>query len=553
MRLQLVDALAALSLSALLGAGGVAWSERVDDEAVERYGASLRALRALDFRLSAEVLQARSGGVGHYDGIARTVAAQARLEQQLRAAPSLPEPEARSLREDLAAAAAARSDVRAQVERFKSANAVLRNSLRYLPLLAAEAAPLDVGSMVQDALLMQSWDDPLIAERTQRELADLALITTEAAGSRSEASAGPAPKTARIPVSGVVTARAQADSAAALLVHARTAFQLGPRVRDLTQQIVAFSSAERMERITALFERARQRGVEQEASRMQLLFALAILALLLGASSVILRLRSAAEVQRRTSAQLTEALSALQLEQEKQRELGELKTRFVAMTSHEFRTPLSVIMSSAEMLEAYLQRWPEEKRAEHFARIRSAALGMTRMLESILMIGRSDAGALAFEPRPIELQHFCLDVLSAVRQAHPNAHRIVPALTREAEWVMADDGLLRQVLENLLSNALKYSPAGGEIHYEVARDGAELVFRIRDRGMGIDPDDQKHLFETFQRGRNVGNITGTGLGLAVVGRAVKLHGGRISVHSELGVGSEFTVRVPYVRSCHEPP
>jgi signal transduction histidine kinase len=282
---------------------------------------------------------------------------------------------------------------------------------------------------------------------------------------------------------------------------------------------------------------------------VRLLFTLAIFTLALGASSVILRVRAAAERQRHTSTQLAQALSALQREQEKQRELSELKTRFVAMTSHEFRTPLSVIVSSAEMLEAYWPRWPAEKRAEHFARIRTAALGMTRMLDAILMIGRSDAGALKFEPRPLELQRFCSDVLTAVGQAHAGAQRIVPALAPEPAWVLADDSLLRQVLENLLSNALKYSPAGGDVLYEVGRDDDELVFRIRDQGIGISSDDQKHLFETFQRGHNVGNISGTGLGLAVVGRAVKLHGGRISVHSQLGVGSEFTVRLPYVRSA----
>jgi signal transduction histidine kinase len=256
------------------------------------------------------------------------------------------------------------------------------------------------------------------------------------------------------------------------------------------------------------------------------------------------RLRRSADRLRQTSAQLQRAVESLRAEQEKQKELSQLKNRFVSMASHEFRTPLSVIVSSSEMLEAYATRWPEEKKAEHFARIRHAALGMTRMLDAILMIGRSDAGLLKFNPRPLEIGRFCGDVLSAIGDATGQRQRVVYHGPEHDERVVADETLLRHVLENLLGNALKYSAGESPVELEVSRENGELRLCVRDRGIGISEEDQKHLFESFHRGTNVGSVSGTGLGLAIVRGATELHGGSVSVHSEVGVGTSFTVRIP---------
>ena len=241
-------------------------------------------------------------------------------------------------------------------------------------------------------------------------------------------------------------------------------------------------------------------------------------------------------------------MQSLRIEQEKQKELSELKSRFVAMASHEFRTPLSVIVSSSELLEAYAERWPAAKRQQHFLRIRQAALGMTRMLDAILRIGRHDAGLLKFEPEPLELGRFCGEVLEAIGAASGQAQRMIYRGPAGEEPVVADPALLRHVLENLLSNALKYSPHDTDVELSVARENGELRFDVRDRGIGISREDQRHLFETFHRGKNVGEISGTGLGLAIVQGAVALHGGSVSVLSELNVGTQFTVRIPCARS-----
>jgi signal transduction histidine kinase len=513
-----------VSVAALLGFGALALSRRVDSASAERYGQALRTLLALDFRLSAEVLKARGGVVGHYDAIVQTQAARKRLHRLLAVPPEFfPEPVRRELRAEIASAESMRETVERLVERFKRENAVLRNSLRYMPVLSAEIDPRYAGSLVQDALLMQTWDDTGIATRI-----DASLATLQAALSQ--------------------TADEQRGSVAALLTHARVARERTPLVNALTRQIIALSGAQRTQAITAHFEHDMRLMTRRGDRDANLVFALALVSLLLSAASIIARLRSSADAQRQTSAQLVTALGSLRQEQAKQLELSELKTRFVAMTSHEFRTPLSVIMSSGEMLEAYAERWPVGKKQEHFARIRAAALGMTRMLDAILMIGRSDAGALACDPQPLELKQFCTDVLSSVCQANDQGTRIEHRGLDAPEWVMADAVLLRQVLENLLSNALKYSPGGGRVFYEVSHDDTELLFRVRDSGIGITPEDQRLLFETFHRGKNVGNISGTGLGLAVVGRAVKLQGGKVACQSQLGLGTEFSVRIPYVRS-----
>jgi signal transduction histidine kinase len=173
---------------------------------------------------------------------------------------------------------------------------------------------------------------------------------------------------------------------------------------------------------------------------------------------------------------------------------------------------------------------------------------MTRMLDDILTIGRHNAGALRFEPQKLPIAGFCAQVVEAVGAASGQATRIVYNGPAEREQVMADPVLLRHVLENLLSNALKYSPDGEHVELAVVREEDALRLDVSDHGIGISEEDQQHLFETFHRGKNVGEISGTGLGLAIVQGAVELHGGQVTVHSQLGAGTQFTVRIPCTRS-----
>lgn len=234
---------------------------------------------------------------------------------------------------------------------------------------------------------------------------------------------------------------------------------------------------------------------------------------------------------------------------EKQKELGELKSRFVSMTSHEFRTPLATILSSAELIEHYGERLPAEERAELLTAIQQAVRRMTRMLDDVLVIGKAEADRLAFNPAPLEVRALCLSAIEETVRAVPGGAPADPARVRfemPAGAVVArvDEKLLRFILGNLLSNSLKYSPDGAAVTLAVHATADQLVLRVADTGIGIPPEDLPRLFEPFHRARNVGTLPGTGLGLAIVRKAVDLHGGRIEVTSTPGAGSEFTVTLP---------
>jgi signal transduction histidine kinase len=207
-----------------------------------------------------------------------------------------------------------------------------------------------------------------------------------------------------------------------------------------------------------------------------------------------------------------------------------------------------VILSSAELLEAYFERWDAEKRKGHFARIRTAVQGMAQMLDDILVFGRAEAGMLSFSPRPTQLIPFCDDLLRDARQSDGGAHTFdyetVPSPSLESPVAM-DEKLLKHILTNLLSNASKYSPRGTAVAFRVAeRPEGFVEFEVKDQGIGIKTEDRQRLFESFHRGSNVGTIPGTGLGLAIVKRSVEVHRGTIEVESEEGKGTRFTVRIP---------
>jgi PAS domain S-box-containing protein len=232
---------------------------------------------------------------------------------------------------------------------------------------------------------------------------------------------------------------------------------------------------------------------------------------------------------------------------EKQRELADLKSRFVSMTSHEFRTPLAAIQSSAELLRDYWRRLPEDERAELVGIIAASVRRMSGMLDNVLAIGRADAEKLEFNPQPLDLEVFCAALVEEVQRAAetPAAAEVRVSVAGASRAAHADEKLLRHILGNLLGNALKYSP-GGAVHFEVDCRPDAVAFTVADRGIGIPEDDLPHLFEAFHRARNVGAITGTGLGLAIVKRCVDLHGGTIEVESRLGEGTRFVVTLPRV-------
>jgi len=234
----------------------------------------------------------------------------------------------------------------------------------------------------------------------------------------------------------------------------------------------------------------------------------------------------------------------LRIALEKEKELNELKSRFVAMTSHEFRTPLSTILSSSELLEHYRYKWPEEKQLTHLHRIQMAVQRMNEMLNDVLVIGKAEAGRLEYKPSSFDLVGYCSHIVEEA-ELNQNKHCLI-SFTSEYSSIPCcmDEKLLGHILSNLLSNAMKYSPEGSTVNLNLACENEQAVFEIQDRGIGIPQEDLPHLFESFHRARNVGNILGTGLGLAIVKKCVDIHKGKISVATRLGVGTTFTVKLP---------
>ncbi|MDZ7919833.1 PAS domain S-box protein [Rhodoferax sp.] len=229
---------------------------------------------------------------------------------------------------------------------------------------------------------------------------------------------------------------------------------------------------------------------------------------------------------------------------EQQKELNELRSRFVSMTSHEFRTPLAAILSSAELIKYYGERLSIEEKVEVIQTIENGVHRMTRMLDRVLMLGKADAHMLEFQPRELDLLALCKTLVEEAVTQHPDTtSTVVTDFAPQPAMGLYDEKLLRHIFGNLLSNAVKYSPQGGEVRFRIALDGTARVLEVSDQGIGIPAEEIPHLFASFHRASNVGSIPGTGLGLAIVKNSVDLHGGSISVTSTVGKGSSFTVRL----------
>ena len=228
-----------------------------------------------------------------------------------------------------------------------------------------------------------------------------------------------------------------------------------------------------------------------------------------------------------------------------EREVNELKGRFVSMVSHEFQTPLGITMSAVELLRNYLNRLPPAKLTELLEDIYQSTLRMSGLMEQVLLLGRVESGRAGFRSLPLDLPELVARIGDETQSATNRRCEIrVRAGAPELSGANGDESLLRHILSNLVSNAVKYSPAGGQVELTVRRDRDEAVFTVVDQGLGIPQADQGRLFEAFHRAANVGQTPGTGLGLLIVKRCVDLHRGRIEFVSEEGRGSTFTVYLP---------
>jgi PAS domain S-box-containing protein len=227
----------------------------------------------------------------------------------------------------------------------------------------------------------------------------------------------------------------------------------------------------------------------------------------------------------------------------REKELGQLKTNFVTTVSHEFRTPLGIIMSSAEILRDYLDRLDPEDRQQHLQSIHKSTRRMAELMEEVLVIGRLDSGKMDFQPRNLDLAALCRRMVDEVLASTENICPIQLRFNGDISEARADERLLQHIFTNLLANAVKYSEPGQPVEFTIDRQRTNVVFLVRDRGIGIPEADQSRLFQAFQRAQNVGQRPGTGLGLTIVKRCVEMHGGTISLESKVGEGTTVTVRL----------
>lgn len=247
-------------------------------------------------------------------------------------------------------------------------------------------------------------------------------------------------------------------------------------------------------------------------------------------------------VEERT-AELRRAEEELRAALAQERALHEMKTRFVHLISHEFRTPLGVILTSAEMMERYAARLPDEERTTYLHDISAATRHMNGLIEQVLLHGRSEAGRFERQHLAVGLPALAAEWAAQTRSAFPHLGGITVRVENCDASAHGDPTLLRAIFTNLLGNAAKYSPPGADVEFTITRERDDAIFSVRDHGPGIPAEDHAQLFTPFHRAANVAHVPGTGLGLVIVKHCVETHGGSIALHST-PEGTEATVRLP---------
>lgn len=251
------------------------------------------------------------------------------------------------------------------------------------------------------------------------------------------------------------------------------------------------------------------------------------------------RLDAAAARRSKINEEIEELRAALAKEHEQRL----IKGKLVGMFSHDFRNPLATILSSISLLRDYADRMDEKRRQAHMNRVDASVRQLLHMLDDMLIITQMESGKLEFKPELLYVEQFFQRIIEEFQIIHAETHTF-RIESRFNDPMMADPRLLRQIAANLISNAIKYSPAGSEIHIMLGLHQGQFVFSVEDHGIGIPEEDQPGLFSVFHRGSNVGDVKGTGLGLAIVKQAIELHSGTLQVESETGRGTKITVMIP---------
>ncbi|HRO73979.1 MAG TPA: HAMP domain-containing sensor histidine kinase, partial [Saprospiraceae bacterium] len=234
----------------------------------------------------------------------------------------------------------------------------------------------------------------------------------------------------------------------------------------------------------------------------------------------------------------------LELGLAKERELGELKSRFVSMASHEFRTPLSTILSSVSLIARYTEGEQQPNRDKHIDKIKASVVHLTGILNDFLSMNKLEEGKVDTHFETVDVIDIWNNVIDEMYTILKADQKLINTINIERAWIISDKKILKNIIINLISNAIKYSGEKGEIRCTLDYQDNIFTISIKDNGMGIPKEDQKHLFQRFFRASNAINIEGTGLGLNIVKKYVEMLNGNITFESEHLVGTEFKVRLP---------
>ena len=528
----LLRALLALCVAAALVQGARVYTHAIDDAEQASYARSLKRLQTLDSALNEAVLRSRSGLLLQYDPLVQALAESRRLHALLRKTPKfLAAPAASALRRRLDEFQVAFARKENLVESFKSENSVVQTSLHYFPIIATKAV---------DRAEATPSGTPLVALIHALGRAVMLFETAADADARARALAAKAD-----------LSRAEAHTRAlgverevgVAVAHASIILERLPVVDATVREVLGVPTRRLALRMEDEYGGAHQLAVGRNLAELHWLFALALAVTVLGLTEIILGMRHSASALEALTGELHAANEALAVAHEKQRQLAELRSRFIAMASHEFRTPLTGIASSAELLESFGERWDAERRRDHLERIRMGVGSMERIMEDVMTISRAEVGALRPSPSPIRLDEFCKRLVETLEHATKKSHPIKYTFLGDPD-VTLDERLLQHVLGNLLGNAVKYSTPGSEIRFDVRTNKETCTFSIADRGIGIPPEEVSNLFASFSRASNTSNVAGSGLGLAVVKKVLDVQNGKVEVESTLGAGTTFRVEIP---------
>jgi signal transduction histidine kinase len=255
--------------------------------------------------------------------------------------------------------------------------------------------------------------------------------------------------------------------------------------------------------------------------------------------------QKASDLLRETNENLTRQIQEKTTELLKAKEINHFQSELMSMFSHDFRNPLTTVLSCTELLQNRSDRLSEEKKVYLFQMLRSASKNMVQLLDEVLLVGQTDADSFNCNLIPLDLELFCLELVEQLQfNAAKKQIQIMFNAQGEIKQTTWDESLLRHILGNLLANAIKYSPEGSQIKFDLIPQAQTMIFCIQDWGIGIPTEDRQKLFEPFQRASNVGRIPGTGLGLAIVKSCVEAHQGQIEIDSQVGKGTTVTVTLP---------